>query len=233
MTIWCQGPSQAAEYRVYKEGSPEFHVMDSSPGPRSPANFSIRHMSKHTAGPYLCAYGRPGHWSEHSDPLGLVVTGVYDAPWLSVQPGSPILAGENVTFTCSSIYSSGTFHLLMEQSTGPPRDLGSPVSQEDGLALFRVGPVSASHQGTYRCYRNPNIFPYVWSQPSEGLHLQVTGLVPQDYTVGNLIRVGMAIPILLLLALLLYNACHSDPGRQQDSSNMVEMMRLEGTWGPK
>ncbi|XP_029787405.1 leukocyte immunoglobulin-like receptor subfamily A member 6, partial [Suricata suricatta] len=42
-------------------------------------------------------------------------------------------------------------------------------------ALFPVGPVSASHGGTYSCYFSPASYPYVWSHPSAPLHLQVTG----------------------------------------------------------
>lgn len=42
-------------------------------------------------------------------------------------------------------------------------------------ALFPVGPVNTSHGGTYTCYGSSSYNPNVWSQPSNPLHLKVTG----------------------------------------------------------
>ena len=44
-----------------------------------------------------------------------------------------------------------------------------------GGRLSFVVPVNTSHGGTYRCYGSPSSYPYVWSQPSDPLHLEVTG----------------------------------------------------------
>ncbi|EPQ20775.1 Putative killer cell immunoglobulin-like receptor-like protein KIR3DX1 [Myotis brandtii] len=42
-------------------------------------------------------------------------------------------------------------------------------------AIFLLGPVSPSHGGTYRCYGSSSSYPNVWSQPSDPLHIEVTG----------------------------------------------------------
>src|SRR3712207_8279907 len=50
-----------------------------------------------------------------------------------------------------------------------------PISYHGrGQGVFLVGPVNTSHGGTYRCYYNPSSYPFVWSHPSNPLHLEVT-----------------------------------------------------------
>lgn len=175
--------------------------MEESPPHSGQARVSIPYMSKDHTGPYLCNYRKSGVWSGQSDPLPLVVTGKrkrgipwgphpspfplteapnlptgeYDAPRLFMNPGPLVPAGANVTFSCTATFKSGTFHLLQEGATGPPQKVESLVSSINGSTLFFIGPVSASHRGTYRCFRSPSSLPYQWSHPSQGLSLEVTG----------------------------------------------------------
>nr|XP_019571448.1 PREDICTED: leukocyte immunoglobulin-like receptor subfamily B member 3 [Rhinolophus sinicus] len=44
------------------------------------------------------------------------------------------------------------------------------------LVVTAVGPVNTSHGGTYTCYGSSSYNPNVWSQPSNPLHLKVTGV---------------------------------------------------------
>ncbi|XP_070414557.1 LOW QUALITY PROTEIN: leukocyte immunoglobulin-like receptor subfamily B member 3 [Equus przewalskii] len=134
-------------------------------------------MSTHTAGQYQCAYHiRRNGWSERSDPLRLVVTGVYSAPSLSAHPGPVVASGVNVSLLCSSEVTFVTFHLLKEGGADPPRHVESRIHHWREPAVFPVDPVNTSHGGTYRCYYNPHSYPYVWSHPSGPLHLEVTGV---------------------------------------------------------
>uniref|UniRef100_A0A2I3RS30 Immunoglobulin-like beta-sandwich domain-containing protein n=1 Tax=Pan troglodytes TaxID=9598 RepID=A0A2I3RS30_PANTR len=63
----------------------------------SKANFSIGPMTEDLAGTYRCY----GSLSAPSDPLDIVITGLYEKP-LSAQPGPTVWAGESVTLSCSS-----------------------------------------------------------------------------------------------------------------------------------
>ncbi|KAI4044780.1 leukocyte immunoglobulin like receptor A1 [Homo sapiens] len=106
-------------------------------------------------------------------------------------------------------------------------------------AIFSVGPVSPSRRWSYRCYAYDSNSPHVWSLPSDLLELLVLGAAetlsppqnksdskagaantlspsqnktashPQDYTVENLIRMGIAGLVLVVLGILLFEAQHS------------------------
>ncbi|XP_060029072.1 leukocyte immunoglobulin-like receptor subfamily A member 6 [Erinaceus europaeus] len=59
--------------------------------------------------------------------------------------------------------------------------------------LFPVGPVNASHRGTYRCYGSSSSYPQQWSEPSYPLHLEVTGVLEAPSLVaqpGQLVLTG-------------------------------------------
>ena len=82
-----------------------------------------------------------------------------------------------MSLMCSSQYAGGTLHLLKEGGADPLRyrTLRNYDNQGREQAVFLVGPVTASHGGSYRCYDAPNSQPYLWSHLSDPLHLQVTG----------------------------------------------------------
>uniref|UniRef100_A0A671EQC3 Ig-like domain-containing protein n=1 Tax=Rhinolophus ferrumequinum TaxID=59479 RepID=A0A671EQC3_RHIFE len=179
--IWCQGSLQAEVYRLYKE--PGSQVLDTET-PQDSSNktgFLIEPMSSTTAGRYQCAYyTRRNSWSERSDPLSLVVTGMYDAPSLSAQPSPVVASGEKVSFSCSSHFTGGAFHLLKDRGADQPIHMDSRINYgrwpAQAQALFPVGPVNTSHGGTYRCYGSSSSNPNVWSHPSKPLPLKVTGM---------------------------------------------------------
>ncbi|XP_069408170.1 leukocyte immunoglobulin-like receptor subfamily B member 3 isoform X1 [Ovis canadensis] len=178
VTIWCQGSPLADVYRLYKERRSVYRDVYAPQGSRNKARFHLEYMSSSDAGIYQCAYHTRHGWSVTSDPLPLVVTGVYKAPFLSAQPSPVVAAGGSVSLTCSSQYAGGTLHLLKEGGAEllryrTRRNYGNQGREQ---AVFFVGPVTASHGGTYRCYDAPNSQPYLWSRPSDPLHLQVTGL---------------------------------------------------------
>ncbi|XP_025125518.3 leukocyte immunoglobulin-like receptor subfamily A member 6 isoform X2 [Bubalus bubalis] len=178
VTIWCQGSLLADVYRLHKERSSAYWEAKAPQGSRNKAWFHFASLSSSHAGQYQCAYHSRNGWSQRSDPLPLVVTGVYRAPSLSAQPSPVVAAGSSVSLTCSSQYAAGTVHLLKEGGTDPllhkmSRSYGNQGREQ---AVFPVGPVTTSHGGTYRCYDAPSTQPYLWSRPSDPLHLQVTGL---------------------------------------------------------
>ncbi|XP_057352625.1 leukocyte immunoglobulin-like receptor subfamily A member 6 isoform X15 [Manis pentadactyla] len=150
----------------------------------------------------------PQVWSEPSDPLDLLVSGVYDPPALLADPSPVVASGGTVSLRCRSRFTGGTFHLLKEGGADGPQHVAAQPSAGGWQALFRMDPITTSHGGTYRCYSSPMAYPYVWSLPSGPLALEVTAAHPQDYTLGNLIRLGIAAFILLVLGVLLVQAGH-------------------------
>uniref|UniRef100_A0A8D0TCF2 Ig-like domain-containing protein n=1 Tax=Sus scrofa TaxID=9823 RepID=A0A8D0TCF2_PIG len=178
VTLWCQGSPQAEVYRLYKVGDSGLWEDEATQDSRNTARFHFESLSSRHAGRYQCIYRSRKGWSRQSDPLALVVTGLYRAPSLSAHPNPVVASGGNVSLSCSSQFWSGTLHLLKEGGAEPPRrstwrKFGNSGRRE---ALFPLGPVNASHGGTYRCYDSPSSDPYLWSQPSDPLHLQVTGM---------------------------------------------------------
>uniref|UniRef100_G3SJX9 Leukocyte immunoglobulin like receptor A2 n=1 Tax=Gorilla gorilla gorilla TaxID=9595 RepID=G3SJX9_GORGO len=87
-------------------------------------------------------------------------------------------------------------------------------------AEFPVSPVTSAHVGTYRCYSSLSSNPYLLSLPSEPLELVVSaslGQHHQDYTVENLIRMGVAGLVLVVLGILLFEAQHSQRSLQDEA----------------
>nr|XP_045748183.1 leukocyte immunoglobulin-like receptor subfamily B member 3 isoform X1 [Mirounga angustirostris] len=176
VTIWCQASLRADVYYLYKERIYESLPMKTSEDSSDRASFYFASMSSHSSGRYRCAYQRGKSWSQRSDLLALVVTGVYDAPSLSANSALVVASGGNVSLSCSSLWQLGSFHLLKERGADVTQYLEMTFRRERYQAVFLVGPVNTSHGGIYRCYTSHESYPYLWSQPSDPLHLQVTGV---------------------------------------------------------
>ncbi|XP_075798546.1 leukocyte immunoglobulin-like receptor subfamily A member 5 isoform X2 [Microtus pennsylvanicus] len=77
VTFFCEGPSEAKEYRLYKVGSQDYLKPTALLETENKAKFSISLVQWHNAGQYWCSYTSTNGSLENSDTLELVVTGVY------------------------------------------------------------------------------------------------------------------------------------------------------------
>ncbi|XP_070627916.1 leukocyte immunoglobulin-like receptor subfamily B member 3 isoform X4 [Bos indicus] len=169
VTIWCQGSLLAEVYRLYKERSSVHWEAKAPQGSRNKAWFHFASSSSSDAGQYQCAYHSRNGWSQRSDSLPLVVTGLSRAPSLSAQPSSLVLAGDNLTLQCRSEAGFGSFALTKDEGLSPPLRLEGQRSPD-----FPLGRVSRAHGGQYRCYSGHNS--YTWSAPSAPLDILIAGM---------------------------------------------------------
>nr|APO14060.1 killer immunoglobulin-like receptor 3DS [Macaca fascicularis]WNI41293.1 killer cell immunoglobulin-like receptor 3DSW13*002Q [Macaca fascicularis]WOC22962.1 killer cell immunoglobulin-like receptor 3DSW13*002Q [Macaca fascicularis] len=107
ITLQCSSDIVFGHFFLHSEVTFEelLHLVGELHGGGSQANYSINSMTSDLAGTYRC-YGSVTHspyvLSAPSDTLDIVITGLYEKPSLSAQPGPTVQAGENVTLSCSS-----------------------------------------------------------------------------------------------------------------------------------
>nr|6PAG_D Chain D, Killer cell immunoglobulin-like receptor 2DL3 [Homo sapiens] len=176
--LQCWSDVRFQHFLLHREGKfkDTLHLIGEHHDGVSKANFSIGPMMQDLAGTYRC-YGSVTHspyqLSAPSDPLDIVITGLYEKPSLSAQPGPTVLAGESVTLSCSSRSSYDMYHLSREGEAHERRFSAGPKVNGTFQADFPLGP--ATHGGTYRCFGSFRDSPYEWSNSSDPLLVSVTG----------------------------------------------------------
>ncbi|XP_053512704.1 leukocyte immunoglobulin-like receptor subfamily A member 2 isoform X2 [Artibeus jamaicensis] len=171
VTIWCQGSLQVDGYILFKEKSSEPLNTTITQASSHKTGFLIQSMSSYDTGLYQCAYSTGGRLSERSEPLLLVLTGMYREPSLSAQPSFLVLPGDSLTLQCGSEPGSDRFALTKDEGPTPHQHLHGQHSPD-----FHLGPVNLTHGGQYRCYSGHNLS-YVWSAPSAPLDILITALL--------------------------------------------------------
>ena len=102
-------------------------------------------------------------------------SGAYEKPSLSSVAGTVGAPGENVKLQCFSKINYDVFILTKEDGGYITQNQSSTAQHGVHQTIFLLNPVSTTQAGTYRCYGAFFNDPYVWSQPSDPLQLQVEG----------------------------------------------------------
>ncbi|XP_074163439.1 natural cytotoxicity triggering receptor 1-like isoform X4 [Sminthopsis crassicaudata] len=92
----CQGPQGSKSFQLWKDGNFLLQINTT----RGEADFHLLVKGANAIGYYNCRYWQGPDWSEFSAPLQLVVIGFFSKPFLKVQSGTLVPAGETVTLTC-------------------------------------------------------------------------------------------------------------------------------------
>ncbi|KAF6288039.1 hypothetical protein mRhiFer1_005111 [Rhinolophus ferrumequinum] len=130
--------------------------------------------------------------------------GELPVPKISAVPSSVIPWNESVKIQCCGIPESYLYQLeILKNSTS------TVVAERWGfqkVAEFIIKHIDTNTAGRYQCQYRKTLS---WSNHSEALELVVTDTMNQDYTLENLIRMGVAGLILVALLAILAENWHS------------------------
>lgn len=132
-------------------------------------------------GTYRCYSYTPQNHNElssHSEPLKIIISGVYRKPVLLALPTPLVKLGEKVTLKCLSEITFDTFTLTSHRM-GIKKDsyhLSGEPHIGGSHANFPIGPVTLDHAGTYTCYGSYKQTLYEWSESSDPVDIKITGL---------------------------------------------------------
>ncbi|XP_049643586.1 leukocyte immunoglobulin-like receptor subfamily A member 6 [Suncus etruscus] len=171
-----RGASGIQEFLLDKVGNSSPWDMQFPLEPGDKAKLSVPFITEAHAGTYYCHCKNSTNWSEHSNALELVVTGLYRKPSL-IALSSPVLtSGETVELQCASFQGFDRFILTQEGDPETPRTFDSKqLAFGETQTVFTVGPVTPDRRWSFQCYGHFAQTPQEWSHPSDLLQLLVSG----------------------------------------------------------
>ncbi|XP_059109696.1 killer cell immunoglobulin-like receptor 3DL1 [Peromyscus eremicus] len=174
----CDSHSDYYTFMLYKEHGNPIPQIQGRPFQKK---FVLDPVTSEHAGTYRCHgfnYHYPIKISTNSDPVKVIISGIYRKPFLLALQTPLVDLGEKVTLQCHSEIMIETF-ILTSHKNGTIKD-SLKLSAEHHLggsqAKFSIGPVTPDHAGTYKCYGFYNHSPYEWSDSSDPIDIKITGL---------------------------------------------------------
>ncbi|XP_041510420.1 leukocyte immunoglobulin-like receptor subfamily A member 6 [Microtus oregoni] len=225
VTFFCEGPSEAKEYRLYKVGSQDYLIPTALLETENNAKFSISLVQWNNAGQYWCSYTSTNGSLENSDTLELVVTGVYVSNVaLSAIPSPVVTSGGRVTLQCESQKPYNMFILMKDGEKFSSPEPSQKIYSDIFRATFLVDPVTPNKRWKFTCYGYFFSSPQLWSVPSNQLELLVSGTLDKP-TIwaepGSVINSGSYVTIwckatLPTLIYVIYKEGSPDPRDQKN-----------------
>ncbi|XP_021079740.1 leukocyte immunoglobulin-like receptor subfamily A member 6 [Mesocricetus auratus] len=177
VTIICEGPLDAKEYHLYKDGKPDSQIPPTHQDTEEKGKLFISSIESHNAGQYSCYYKNPAGTSEQSDILELVVTGVYSIKVILSSLPSPVVPSKSYRILqCSSQEKYDSFILMKEDQKFSSSMASKNTNTRLFHAQFPVGPVSHIQRWIFTCYGYYKNSSQLWSLPSNHLELLVSGI---------------------------------------------------------
>ncbi|XP_076419556.1 killer cell immunoglobulin-like receptor 3DL1 [Peromyscus maniculatus bairdii] len=176
--LQCDSPSGYYTFKLCKELGNPIPPIQERPFQKK---FIFGPVTTEHAGTYRC-YGLNYHYaikiSANSDPVKIIISGIYKKPFLLALQPPLVELGEKVTLECRSEIMFDTF-VLTSHKNGTIKDsfkLSAEHYHGGSQANFSIGPVTPDDAGTYTCYGSFNHSPYEWSESGDPIDIKITGL---------------------------------------------------------
>ncbi|XP_004685863.1 PREDICTED: immunoglobulin superfamily member 1 isoform X2 [Condylura cristata] len=178
VNILCHGWLQDLVFMLFKEGYAE--PVDYQVPTGTVAIFSIANMTPESEGVYMCRthiQRLPTLWSEPSNPLKLIVAGLYPKPTLTAHTGPIMAPGESLNLRCQGPICGMNFVLIRFEDMEKSLYLKRPIKNEAYFFFWALKIHEAGHylyfyyDGSYRASLKiwvTDIFQETWllAQPS-------------------------------------------------------------------
>ncbi|XP_044792810.2 immunoglobulin superfamily member 1 isoform X3 [Bubalus bubalis] len=181
VNILCHGWLQDLVFMLFKEGYAE--PVDYQVPTGRVAIFSIANMTPESEGVYICRTHiqmLPTLWSEPSNPLKLIVAGLYPKPTLTAYPGPIMAPGESLNLRCQGPIYGMTFALIRLEDLEKSFYLKRPIKNE---AYFSFRALKIHDAGHYLCFYYDGS--YRGSLLSDILKIWVTDTFPKTWLLAQ------------------------------------------------
>ncbi|XP_007517088.2 immunoglobulin superfamily member 1 [Erinaceus europaeus] len=177
VNVLCHGWLQDLVFMLFKEGYAE--PVDYQVPTGTVAIFSIANITPQSEGVYICRTHiqmLPTLWSEPSNPLKLIVAGLYPKPTLTVYPGRILAPGESLSLRCQGPIYGMTFVLIKLEDLEKSFSLKRPIKNE---AYFLFRSLKKYDTGRYLCFYYDGS--YRGSLLSDIMKIWVTDTLPETW----------------------------------------------------
>ncbi|KAL1764187.1 killer cell immunoglobulin-like receptor 3DL1, partial [Sigmodon hispidus] len=175
--LQCNYHNKPYLFKMYKEnGDPLPHLH----GRIFQKGLLLGPVTSAYGGTYRCyMYNQyPKELLPPSDPLQIIISGIYRKPFLLVLPTPLVNIEEKVTMQCHSEIMFDTFILISHKNDIFKESFQLPAESHTGgfHANFSIGPVTPYHAETYICYGSLQQTSHEWSESSAPINIWIIGL---------------------------------------------------------